>query len=265
MVAYDEDRHVTGQPRLKAALAGKIRHEVSGYDMSWQWGPGARIASDYCLGFSCPHSEQLQDEPRKLQSEDADQFDEGAVALAAHLAGCDEVVSRGFLRRMLLAYGALLREPVDCGPAEACIAFDRHRLSDLAANPPLSAPSHDIVVEVAKFLGAAAAGGVVGNRIDAGVVATARRMFRLVTERWRRRAPSADAPLTVEEAVEAARAAVIAAGYHPSRTLSTERATKGSWIVYLHTREKDTSVRLRVWVPPGPPDCATILIVPLHL
>ncbi|MGI5287618.1 hypothetical protein ACQEVF_30365 [Nonomuraea polychroma] len=111
------------------------------------------------------------------------------------------------------------------------------------------------VVDVATFIGAAAVTGFIGNRFDA----VARRLFLSVRDRWRARARTSGDALTEEEAVDAATAAAIVAGYEPDdiHRFSAVPQDDGSWLVMLRADGDE----LRATVPPGDPENARILIV----
>jgi hypothetical protein len=123
--------------------------------------------------------------------------------------------------------------------------------------PDLSVPLPELlhsVVDVASYVGTAAAAGVIGNRADA----KARRLFAGVRARWRRRAAD-DPALTESEAVDAAVAAAIVHGFGPDgiTPLTRERREDGVWIVTLYAGGET----LRARIPPGDPGTARILIV----
>ncbi len=130
----------------------------------------------------------------------------------------------------------------------------------------------EFFVQVGPYVGAAAVGGIIGNRADAGTVAVATRMFRSVRDRWQRRRVTDTEPLSRDEAVEAATAAAIAQGYSPDgiRCASAVRDQLGTWVVVLLACFDEFEglpfpprERLHVRVPPGDPAQATIVIVPL--
>jgi hypothetical protein len=79
-----------------------------------------------------------------------------------------------------------------------------------------------------------------------------------VGKRWRDRGAQGDAPLTQDEAVEAAKAALHAQGHTAGAdsVLDAEGNADGSWTVRLHVT--DTTFRVRV--PRGDPGQARILI-----
>ncbi|WP_289009394.1 hypothetical protein [uncultured Thermomonospora sp.] len=116
------------------------------------------------------------------------------------------------------------------------------------------------VVDVAAYLGAAALGGIVGNRADAGTVAAVRRMFQAVRDRWRERSTDPAAPLTREEAIEAATAAVLSQSlsFPSSDDLRAIQQPDGSWRIVFH---EDSRPALTVTVPAGDPGSAMIVVV----
>lgn len=128
------------------------------------------------------------------------------------------------------------------------------------------------LVSLGSYLGAAAIGGIVGNRADQSLVAIAVRMFRSVHYRWHLRRvddssreasdrQNRDA-LTKHEAVDAARAAAYILGYSPSeiRRYTAQLNNDDSWSVVLFARGEE----LRARVPSGDPAKATILITKAH-
>jgi len=147
-------------------------------------------------------------------------------------------------------------------------AFEGH-LDDLdhspypVAGPPVAAYRDSLLVtylvDVATYLGAAALGGIIGNRADAGTVAAVRRMFKTVRKRWKKRNTGPNTPLTWEEAIEAARAAVLTQPL-PAPSATDLRATRqpdGSWRIVFY---EDSHPAVTVTVPAGDPARATILI-----
>jgi hypothetical protein len=120
------------------------------------------------------------------------------------------------------------------------------------------------IIHVASYLGAAGLGGIVGNRADATLVAGARRLFRSVHDRWRRRASTSDAALSEDEAIDAAKAAAITLEYEPTTltVISAIQDTDKSWLVNLGARHKplETNEFLRARVPAGDPSATSILI-----
>ncbi|TNY37477.1 hypothetical protein [Thermomonospora catenispora] len=92
------------------------------------------------------------------------------------------------------------------------------------------------MVEVATYLGAAALGGIIGNRADAGTVATVQRMFKAIRDRRQERNTDDNAPLTREEAIEAATAAVLSQSLPvPASTdLRATRRPDGSWEITFY-------------------------------
>jgi len=89
------------------------------------------------------------------------------------------------------------------------------------------------LIHVAKYLGPAAAAGIIGNRADAAV----KRIFQSVRDRWRRHAKQADAPLSEVEAVDAATAAALAQEYYPPYVIrAVEARLDNSWVVFLEAR-----------------------------
>jgi hypothetical protein len=118
---------------------------------------------------------------------------------------------------------------------------------------PWGAELVDHIFNVGTYLAAAAAGGIVGNRADSGVL----RALKAVRDRWRARKAADDAPLLPDEAIALAKAAAEASG-HAAEGLVPLGATPrddGSWSVRLRTG-RDT---LRVVLPPGDPGEALIL------
>jgi len=102
---------------------------------------------------------------------------------------------------------------------------------------------------------------VIGNRADAALVATIRTTFQSVRARWLSRASTAEAPLSEDEATDAATAAVIAFGCEATTLMVTaaEAQQDGSWIVYIEALDLRTQQReaLRARIPPGDPAHAT--------
>lgn len=123
------------------------------------------------------------------------------------------------------------------------------------------------LIEVASYVGAAAAGGVIGNRVDALTVAVAREIFRTVCKRWYDRTASTresddseQTPLTQSEATDAAKAAASILGYDV-RALVHQTAlphADGGWVVVLRAPD---GYSLRARVPAGNPAKATILLI----
>ncbi|CAL9614646.1 hypothetical protein SUDANB176_05701 [Streptomyces sp. enrichment culture] len=116
----------------------------------------------------------------------------------------------------------------------------------------------DTVVNLAGYAGAAAIGGVIGNRADAAV----RALVASARERWSRRHAAPDAPLSEEEAVEVAKAAAAAHGFAEDalRFDGAElREDSGSWVVRLGSGGEHGETLTAV-VPPGDPQRARVLI-----
>ncbi|GLW62756.1 hypothetical protein Arub01_10000 [Actinomadura rubrobrunea] len=136
-------------------------------------------------------------------------------------------------------------------------------------HPERSAPAFarpevlEIAVHAASYLGVAALGGIIGNRADAAVV----ELFRSVHRRWRRRTGGDDrnASLDRDEAVDAAKAAVLAHGYEADgvRVQQAEQDANGDWTVVLAGAPRHGAMpeHVRVRVPKGDPAEATILIM----
>ena len=116
------------------------------------------------------------------------------------------------------------------------------------------------MVEVATYLGAAALGGIIGNRADAGTVATVQRMFKAIRDRRQERNTDDNAPLTREEAIEAATAAVLSQSLPvPASTdLRATRRPDGSWEITFY--EDFANPVMVVTVPPGDLGRATIVV-----
>jgi hypothetical protein len=111
----------------------------------------------------------------------------------------------------------------------------------------------EIAVNLAGYLGAAAIGGVIGNRTDAQV----QRLVHEVHQRWRARRPGPHDPLARDEAVEVAAAAATTQDFDDLELVSAHlRSDTGSWEVRLRSGD-DT---LTVGVPPGDPSRARIVI-----
>jgi hypothetical protein len=121
-----------------------------------------------------------------------------------------------------------------------------------------------VLVEVASYLGVAAASGVVGNRADGVFTATARRLFRTIDSRWHQRNLTSAEPLTKVEAIRAAIAAAIARGFGSWRfnVRSATQEPDYSWAVLLEAScpEQQCRALLRAYIPAGDPCRATILL-----
>jgi hypothetical protein len=208
---------------------------------------------------------------------------EAVLELADHLRHCDtrnpEYEYAGIWTG-IWAYAQLFGDPPDQGPAREWLKWQNRVLSDdsVPADDSVREPTPGrpeallvpedvtLLVQVATYLGTAALGGIIGNRADAGMVATAQGMFRAVRDRWRRRASADDAALSEDEATDAAKAAAITQAYAPEtiRVRASRQNVYGSWIIELAARpvdRRDTEL-LRVSVPPGDPANATIFIIP---
>ncbi|QKW37285.1 hypothetical protein HUT06_27450 [Actinomadura sp. NAK00032] len=127
------------------------------------------------------------------------------------------------------------------------------------------AGAHDILdhaLHIGTYVGAAAAGGVIGNRADAGVVAAVKRLLRAM----RRRLPGgrgAEPPLGREEAIESACSAVYGRGYLGG-TFVAVRADREAdcWIVHCRALHLETGMELmRVRVPFADAASPSILLV----
>lgn len=104
-------------------------------------------------------------------------------------------------------------------------------------------------MHIGTYVGAAAAGGIIGNRADAGIIGALKRMLRSVRERRHGRSGRA-APLTEERAVELARAEVVRTGHaeHTITLLGIQREPD-CWIVMLravHVTGALDGMRVRV-------------------
>ncbi|MEU6038650.1 hypothetical protein ABZ801_24895 [Actinomadura sp. NPDC047616] len=113
-------------------------------------------------------------------------------------------------------------------------------------------------MEVATYLVATGLGGVIGNRSDA----PAKRLFEAVVERWRR--DQRREALTIDEAVDAAKAAIYAAQRRGiPRTvdvISARRRRNGSWTVRLRVEDSRRRLPVAVVIPEGDPANAKIHI-----
>lgn len=91
------------------------------------------------------------------------------------------------------------------------------------------------LIPVAKYLGVAAAGGVIGNRVDSTLLIGARHLFQSVHDRWHKRATEKPGALTEDEAIDAAKAAAATRGYELSEleVISKEQSPSGEWTVEL--------------------------------
>jgi hypothetical protein len=122
----------------------------------------------------------------------------------------------------------------------------------------------DHAMHIGTYLGAAAAGGIVGNRADAGLVAAMKRMIgalrgRLPGGRTRFIPP----PVSREQAIEHACHAVAVQGYMGSSliTLSTDQEDD-CWLIHcraLHPSRGEDWIRVRV--PFNDPATSTVLIM----
>lgn len=104
-------------------------------------------------------------------------------------------------------------------------------------------------MHIGTYVGAAAAGGIIGNRADAGIAGAVRRMLRSVRGRRPGRSGRA-APVTEEQAVELALAEVVRTGY-AEQTISHLDVVRepGCWIVMVravHVTGGLDAMRVRV-------------------
>jgi hypothetical protein len=190
-------------------------------------------------------------------------FRRAAPEFADHLSRCKpEKAERTVLEAGIAAYIWLLTESNGVHAANRWLEIDGRRYSYRNQEPPASAiPA--VIVEVASYLGVAGVGGIVGNRADAAFVATAKRLFQSVHERWMRRAPESGAALSEDEAVDAAKAAAIALEYEPSKlSVVSAKQTGQSWLIELQAQYKVSQDHelLRAHVPGGDPASTKILI-----
>jgi hypothetical protein len=128
----------------------------------------------------------------------------------------------------------------------------------------------EFVIEVASYLGAAAAGGIIGNRADATLTVFVKWAFEGICRRWRHRPHRTELSLSKWDAVCAAATSIIAFGYKPKpygpwnlRLEDASQQSDGSWVVVLvvactmnRCRE-----RFRVRVPAGDPSNASIILL----
>ncbi|TDD93327.1 hypothetical protein [Actinomadura rubrisoli] len=223
----------------------------------------------------CPHREVIGSHLSLLKGEDEGQLDRAVTALAGHPEPI--CVDHSYVEYNLLSLCVALTRFVENGPsadtrAQLWLAESRirpPRPRELIMRRPTSGDvvrqAVAAVVEVGPYLGAAAVGGVIGNRADASVVAATTRILRAVRERWRQRTGSVEsAPLSQDEAVDAARAVALTQGFtldHCHVAVAEYNSSSGDWIILLDRVPRDGRV-LRVRVPSGDPAQATILIVP---
>ncbi|MFB4309209.1 hypothetical protein [Actinomadura sp. GTD37] len=120
----------------------------------------------------------------------------------------------------------------------------------------------DHALHVGAYVGAAAAGGIIGNRADAGFAGAVKRTLRSVRARWRglfgrsRRVPE-------DHAVEVARTEVVSRGYGEQTImlLAAERES-GCWIVTLSAvHATGTPDRLRVRIPFDSAAAPSVLVI----
>jgi hypothetical protein len=189
--------------------------------------------------------------PRLANPRDEADFQEAVEGLAGSLD--EAAVHRlGMLAAELWLYrDAAARQPV---PQPPPVVQPVPPSVPLEPSPAAPAELLDMVVDIASYLAAAAAGGVIGNRTDAVV----RRLIGKVRVRLRKRTDDRQAPLDAEEAADVARAAALVQGYSLDRIteLGAEPLADGSWLVRLSAGRET----LRVTVPPGDPARARILI-----
>jgi len=123
----------------------------------------------------------------------------------------------------------------------------------VAAGDRTSWLSLNTVVDIASYLATAAAGGVIGNRTDKGVV----NLIQSACARWRARRSPTDNSLTSDAAVELATAAARIRGFTMEQVsiVSAERQADDSWVVRVRTPQGT----LRVKVPAGDPAEAIVV------
>jgi hypothetical protein len=144
-------------------------------------------------------------------------------AVLASLESYSEFDIDGYRPLIMASWGALSNVSTEKPPETTGAGFEG--ISNIL----------DHVVEVATYLGAAGAGGIIGNRADAATVRSVKELFTRVRERWLSRKPEQDKALSRDEASDAARAVAGALGY-PLESLSVrtaEQREKGSWVLIL--------------------------------
>lgn len=120
----------------------------------------------------------------------------------------------------------------------------------------------DHALHIGTYVGAAAAGGVIGNRVDAGVVAAVKRAFRAMRRRLpggRRAGPS----MSRDEAIESASSAVYGHGYLGGTCVPVRADREADcWIVHCRAVRPGTGEDLiRVRVPFAGSASPSILLV----
>jgi hypothetical protein len=128
----------------------------------------------------------------------------------------------------------------------------------------------EIVAHVGSYLGAAAAGGIIGNRADAGLLRTGRWLRGLVTNEQLEESSEIEPALSQNEAVQAAKEAARTQGFGEKFTQTSEPELRpdGTWTVRLRAAdgllvgipECGTTRQLRVTVSPKYPEEATLLV-----
>ncbi|MES9539919.1 hypothetical protein [Actinomadura sp. NPDC000600] len=162
-------------------------------------------------------------------------------------------------------------EPGAPSPEPRASHDDRPGLRDSSPYPPAppgpadgidaarSAPEFlEHALHLVTYITAAAVGGIIGNRADAGLVGAVRRMFRALRERFGRAAP-----VTEERAFELARAEVVRTGHaeHTITLLGIERES-GCWLVHVRALHATGAMdRMRVRVPFDAAAAPSVLVV----
>jgi hypothetical protein len=230
---------------------------------------------------------RLQRDADRLLIADSDEFFRRAVSIAMHqrncpfdhgpwnglVEGCRIYAEHDQTPRSLWESEARRwlsrrdrRAPIEYQPPPAPIT----RPVDEVASPPGQPPPMglpdmvDHAVHIGTYVGAAAAGGVIGNRTDAGLVAGVRRVLRPVRRWWRRRGRRRDrSRLTEEQAVESARALVAGRGY-AAGSFSVQRVERVTdcWTIFCAADHLTAgNDRLRIRVPFAESARPSILIV----
>lgn len=123
------------------------------------------------------------------------------------------------------------------------------------------------IADAATYVSLAALGGVIGNRADAGTVATARGLLRSVVSRWRKRQPApTDDVLLEDEAQDIAYAAALTLEYvveEDRLSVQYNKRDGDRWLVRLRYRQPDgESDSLIAFVDAGDPSQAKVMFLP---
>jgi hypothetical protein len=252
----------------RAMLLDDLRRRLKEMSIKDRMQPGGYIL--------CDHTTLIEDLKQRLRAYDSDirtrsrEFAESADQLASHVGQCaSSKIEVTPLETGMAIYGKLLDDPdSDAAAASRWLG----EVGSPTPPPPqsraaaLAAPSTllPIAIHVASYLGVAGIGGIVGNRADAICVATAKDLFNSVRNRWLKRASDINTALSENEAVDAAKAAVIASKYEPStvRLIYSTQLKNQDWVIRLEAclQKNGRPEYLRALVPSGDPERTTIMI-----